>query len=242
MLSFQTKSSYNPIQVANDSSRSEAAVVLPSSWAKYDVKSLHVLREIVCTSNCRCREVFGSDDIRVDSTNHVKHRASRSILHHSLWINKDGSPFPARVGMKVRIHSTASLHEINTFNNSSQVKIDVTVHRREQCTCFDCDILSTFHVRHQADRGLIISAGHPIESSAQNSDNFISFYDSVVELLLSFCTSNYDSNDDEDGDNSEVEETRRSKRQRLNDANQESMEGRTILRNGDHVTLVRLDC
>ena len=134
--SFQSKSSHTPITTSRASSRNEAVVVLLSSWAKYDVRSLHVLREIVCISKCRCREAFGKEDIQVDSINHVKHRAARSLLHHSLWLNKDGTPFPGRVGMKIRIHSTAPISDINRFHDSVQVKVYNSIYRREQCTFF----------------------------------------------------------------------------------------------------------
>ena len=175
------------------------------------MRSLHVLREIVCISKCRCREAFGKEDIRVDSINHVKHRAARSLLHHSLWLNKDGTPFPGRVGMKIRIHSTAPISDINRFHDSVQVKLYNGIYRREQCTFFECNIHSTFHVQNSPDRGVFISDGYPIdpiERILTDAESFIKFYDSCVELLHSLCTLDYHT-DDGYNESGEVEETRR---------------------------------
>ncbi len=177
-------SSYLPTSSNLSSKQTEAVVVLPSSWARIDVRSLHVLREIACIESCRCGRTFGSSDLRVDSTNHVIKRNELSRHSDTLWINKSGVSVPSTPGMTVKFH-TANENVVSdivrTFVGFRSEKVR---YRGELCSAFNADILSTVHVRYSTDSGVYLEDGIKPGSLDANSQRM---YSSCIRYLETLC-------------------------------------------------------
>ena len=75
---FKTKASFTPYLSMTSTlgnRQKEAVVVLPSAWARMDIRSLHVIRELACIEKCRCDRHTSSSDLRMDTTRYVTKRA-----------------------------------------------------------------------------------------------------------------------------------------------------------------------
>ena len=183
---FQTKPGYSTY-ISNSSSTSnkqtEAVVVLPSSWAKLDVQSLHVLRQIACIKNCRCDRRFGSADLRVDTSNHIRRRAD--IVKHSdtLWVNKDGIPVPSSPGTQIRLHTfDDNIHSI--VLRTIQLCTEEVKYRGQLCTAFNAEIISTVHARYSSEKGTYFEHGlqpvNLVHSSHRKYEECLSFLKTLI--------------------------------------------------------------
>ena len=226
--------------------QSEAVVVLPSSWAKLDIRCLHVLREIVCLSECRCARKFGTQDLRVDSTNHVVERERLSRQMDALWTNKDGVPAPASSGATVKFHSTdVQVTEASQrLNDFKPVQVQ---YKGALCSSFNARILSTHHICHSADKGIFIETG---EEPSEMTPELHAAYTQCLEYLHDLCRRNHEDRGDADRNENEADEMNsetdspRTRRQRgKRSRHSECVEGDipSYLVPSDHVTVVQLD-
>ena len=111
--------------------QNEAVVVLPSDWAKMDIRTLPILRELICFEECHCQRVFGASDLRIDTTSHVVQREAISRQSHTLWVNKGGIPHPASIGTVLRCHFIDEDDESSTSNVPSGVSSGRTTYNTE---------------------------------------------------------------------------------------------------------------
>ena len=157
-------------------------VVLPSSWAKADVRSLHTLRELACVERCRCDRRCSPSDIRIDTTNHVVNR--EQLSHHSdcLWINKNGVPFASTPGMTIKFHS-ADGEIISSLGQRLGFKTERVRFRGELCSAFNSEIMSTLHVRYTAETDIHLEEG----MRQVQIDRSSNFYNSCLSFLEKIC-------------------------------------------------------
>ena len=164
--------------------QSECVVVRPTSWAKIDISSLHILREIACVKQCRCSPKFGSSDLRVESSNHVVRRAENSRNNSTLWANDKGVPVPTSVGMLIRIHTSTGGVLDDVHNSVPGFHYFESKFRGEVCAAFDVQVVSTLHVRNNAERGVHMEEGL---SPVFNDDRFKQAYDKCLHYLETLC-------------------------------------------------------
>ena len=236
------------------SRQSEAVVVLPSSWARMDIRTLHTLREIVCTEHCRCRRTFGKADLRIDSTSHVLNRLDVAKKNDCLWIKKDNVPFPSSVGTRINCHTSDCLHDLRLTENTTGLKVVDAKYRGQSCLSFEAEILSTVHLR-QAPSGIYLETGlrHGLSSGP-----FLSFYNLCLEYLENIsrpdCQASDETNSNtfwqsnesvkSDAERLRSQQTRRQKRARTNRGTTEVddfNENRQYLLPSDHITMLKID-
>ena len=170
--------------------QSEAVVVLPSSWAKLDVRCLHVLREIVCIQSCRCGRPLGSHDLRVGSTNHVTRRKQVSRHNNSLWVNSNGLPFASEPGMTIRMHTVNGETVSNLKSSLSGFNPKDVRYRGQTCTSFEVEIVSTVNVEYSMEAGVHLKSG--IKSGILG-DQCQNMYDSCVSFLETISRRDHES-------------------------------------------------
>lgn len=170
--------------------QSEACVVLPSSWAKLDVSSLHVLREIACIDSCRCTRDFGSSDLRVDSSTHVLKRCENSTHSDVLWVNKQGVPVPASTGTIIQFHTSILDEDLSSTISAQGISCMDSSYRGEQCASFVGEVLGTFNVLFSSERGAYIEPG--IESCPTNGCS-LEVYDSCIAFIESLLRTGHES-------------------------------------------------
>lgn len=235
----------NPAHTALARTQDEAVVVLPSSWAKMDMKCLHTLRELVCIDKCRCNRKEGSDDLRVDSTAHVVKREQMSKYSDTLWVNKDGVPVPSRQGTQVRFHSPdreALSRALTTVGCDPPVEVRF---RGEMCSGCNGTVVSTHHVRYSTDKGIFFETGlEPTKSNAVLN----SLVKDSLKYLKGLCRVNHDdvqadqrTDDDSNSSGSDTQRTRRQRQKRLKRTSSKSDEEPRYLIPSDHLTIVKLD-
>lgn len=185
--SFSTNSNYSSYlsRSTNLSKRqSEAVVVLPSSWAKLDISSLHILRELVCVKECRCHRLFGSSDLRVDTTSHVLNRIEHSRNSDTLWVSKDGIPVPSLPGIIIKLHTSDEEVVSNVHYTISEFRYKQEKFRGEVCTAFEAELISTLHVRFSSERGVYVEEGFEPHLT---DENFKSKYRSCLDYISTLC-------------------------------------------------------
>ena len=236
------KRNYNKYARKSKFSRkqAEAVVVLPTSWAKMDIASLHILREITCVTQCRCAREFGSTDIRVNSSNHVVKRGELSEHSSTLWVNKNGVPTPSYPGMQIRIHSSNAELISSLRREVRGFTFEQVEYRGEVCTALDVEIISTLHIKYSVDKGVYISDGlSPIldNSSLKNK------YEKCLQYLKTLCRDSHKSTSDLPQDPiHQLEDAPRTRRQRQkqHSATDSRVDCSTpFLIPSDHVTIVR---
>lgn len=241
---FPMKKSYThylPTSSQLSRRQSEAVVVLPSSWAKYDVRCLHVLLEIACIESCRCTRKFGSSDLRVDSAQHVTQRKRLSNYSQTLWINKEGSPEPSTPGMTVRLHTfddsiVSERCELIDDFSCKQVR-----YRGERCTSFNAEIISTINIRYSSDPGVYLEEG---SGPPQLDDSITQLHKSCIQYIEKICrvdhtstTENVQQNAEQSG---EQPQTRRQRQRQNRQLDSRLKINDRYLVPSDHVTIVRL--
>lgn len=75
-----------------------------------DIRTLPVLCEVVCVDRRLCERSFGKLNLRIDATIHVLEPEATSTHAHTLWFNKDGTPYSFSFGTVIPCHSTDELH------------------------------------------------------------------------------------------------------------------------------------
>ena len=221
----------------------EAVVVLPSSWAKLDVRSLYVLREIACIERCRCGRQEGTSDLRIDTSNHVTQRKSFSRHSDVLWVNRDGEPVASKIGMTVGFHTAdrSTLSEISSHVPELRFRNDH--HRGNPCKSFNGIIVSTIHVCYTVERGVYLEVGEqprPMTSDVKHQ------YDQCLGYIENLCRINHDaisSSEDDVGDDSgnEAPQTRRQRKKSRKSTTIRTDEELHYLIPSDHLTIVKLE-
>lgn len=245
--SFPTKSG-----VSNHSStgtkQTEAAVVLPSAWARIDIRCIHILREIVCLSKCRCVREMGASDLRVDSTNHVQNRHQLSRHADILWISKDGSPVPSWKGMEVKFHTCDGENLAQVAQRNRGVVFQEISFRGEPTTAFDAEIISNHHILYSSHNGITIETA---EQPRQMNTELKVYYDEIIQYLQIICVKNHEeartnsenADTDEDGPslNSSPQTRRQRHKQLRTPVTQIDENPPYYLIPSDHLTIVRLN-
>ena len=225
--------------------QSEAVVVLPSSWAKLDIRCIHVLRELACIAECRCHRLFGSADLRVDSTAHVLRRAEFSRNSDTLWVNRDGVPIPSTTGMKIRIH-TANGDTVSNLSQSMNLNSSEVSYRGEICTAFNAEIIGTVHIRYNSSSGISLEHGLQANSLDESSSTM---YNNCLSFLKNLCRTDHSTDDNDisaiNGDtveqNDDVPQTRRQLLNRNKKLSNRLDDETPYLVPADHLTLLRFD-
>lgn len=242
--SFPTKStfiSYVPKSPKLAKKQTEAAVVLPSSWMTIDISSLHVLRELVCIKECRCRRTFGSNDLRVDSSSHVTNRIENSQHADTLWINRDGVPTASSPGMTIRLHTSVDQDLISDQCPARDFEWKKVKFRGEVCTAFHVEIVSTVHVRYSRDRGVYLE--HGIQPHLSN-DAVSASYHSNLSTIKRLCRSHHNvpcstGNNNPAPNSRESAQTRRELYRRKSTSLNRMTDSSPYLIPSDHLTIVR---
>ena len=241
--SFPTKPGFVPY-LPNESKlscrQSEAVVVLPSSWAKTDICSLHVVRELACIESCRCHRRFGSSDLRVDSTSYVLNQDTVSQHPDTLWINHNGVPIPSSPGMSVKLHSSSSSAVTEMSRVTDGFHCEQVKYRGEICDSFNVEIVSTVHVRFSLESGVYLEEG--ISPSYLDDRSQVS-YDSCLNHLRNMCRRDHQSIPTAANDHHEEECGPQTRRQRLRQergSDRRVVGDCTYLVPSDHITIVRI--
>ena len=243
---FELKKNYThyvPTSSPLSSRQSEAVVVLPSSWARMDVRCLHVLREITCIEGCRCKRRFGASDLRVDSAKHVTERKKFSSHPRTLWVSKNGVPTPSSPGTTIRLHTFDDAVVSGMCAKVNNFSCKPVRYRGELCTSFQSEIISTIHVRFSSECGVYLEE-EEASKSAQPDDIPASTHASCLQYLATLCQSGHQSTAEESQLNQrqsdEQPQTRR-QRHRVNRRSDTRVNTKVpYLVPSDHVTLVRL--
>ena len=226
--------------------QTEAVVVLPSAWARMDVRSLHVLREMACVAECRCGRKFGTSDLRVDTSNHVVEREEITRHSDTLWINKDGVPAPSSAGMVIKLH-TFNGDIVQKIQQASTLFTSELVHyRKELCTSFDATILSTIHVSYSSTKGLYLEG----KCTAPLDEESKAAYNSCIRFVEKLCRRHHLNpseiiSDDINGTNTYIQSTDHPQTRRQRHRQHPRVDGRLeskepYLVPSDHITIVRL--
>ena len=207
--------------------KNEAVVVLPSSWAKIDVRTLTVLRNIICLETCRCLRTFGNTDLRMDSISHVTRRTEISKHGHTLWINKEGVPVPSLPGMSLKFHC------VNTGEFQGEglhyVKFTSSRYRGSECQSIIGNIEGYLTV-HQSDSGTISLKESFLSTTTDGL--FHSLYRSCLIYLRNLCKSSIPMADvQENGSN------RRSRKRRRIQTSSINLQASYLLPS-DHITIL----
>ena len=215
-------------------------VVLPSDWAKIDVRSLHVLREIACTNRCRCKRELGQEDLRIESTPIVSERSTLFSKSDYLWVNTNGVPSPAGIGSSIRLHFPS---DITLSNKEDFVQFTTTMYKRQMCKAIDGTVLGTEHVVYSSKTSASLQHGlrpSDLDFSQQK------LYSHCMPFLHELCRQSVTSNTEDDdgrtsseGSGSEVctPQTRRQKRKGAIDKKVDDV---TLLP-GDHLTILSIN-
>lgn len=222
--------------------QTQAVVVLPSTWARLDVRSLHILRDIACVHKCRCQRHFGSTDLRVDSTRHVLERHQLSERANALWVNKSGVPIPSTVGMNVRFHTTDTSNISQLLDDNDNFMNEKVQYRGENCTAYEAEILSTHHVRHSDSNGVFIETGREptIESDSLRTtlSRCITFLQTLCKKQHQDSSASSDSGSEHEQSRHNMPKTRRQReiRRKISDARLDN--DRKYILPSDHITIV----
>ena len=135
--------------------RNEAVLVLPSDWAKLDIRSIHVLREIVCLDRCRCCSLHStrvSNDIRIESTARIRDKREHEALPFSLWVNQQGVPTSATLGSRLSIHTFSDQFFSEKVKQLTWLTMRQKKYRGEVCNFFNATLISTYSVSHNLEK------------------------------------------------------------------------------------------
>lgn len=139
--------------------RNEAVVVLPSTWARLDIRSYHVLREIVCLQRCRCIATLGKEDIRIESTYRVRSKEMWKSQPFSLWVSHNGTPLQASVGSRLSLHTFGDINIPSFIRQRYKIKLVKELHRGQNCKTFQSDVFCTFMANHSSTLGVYLKEG-----------------------------------------------------------------------------------
>ncbi len=235
--------SYLPTSSQLGTRQSQAVVVLPSSWARMDVRCLHTLRDLVCLANCRCVRRFGTSDLRVDSSNHVIKREKNSMQSDTLWINKNGVPVPSSIGMTVRLHSFDDDVVSNMCSQLSGFTSQVVKYRGENCISFNGELLSTVHVRLSNESDLYLEEGM---APGLLDETTRERYNACLTFLQTLCQNHHDvevdQNEEDECPGNEQQQTRRERQRSTTNRQYDTRVNseRRYLVPSDHISIFKL--
>lgn len=160
----------------------QAVLVLPSEWAKMDIRSLHVLREITCVNTCRCFKQHGASDIRFETTPSVSSKSRISSKSDFLWTNNEGIPTPATTGATIKLSFSADPSEMTHF---PEINVQESVFRGESCYAFTASLIATEHVVHSIEKSTSIEHGLRPQMLPFHMQNT---YNEALSYLQGVCT------------------------------------------------------
>lgn len=162
----------------------EAVVVLPSSWARMDLRCIHILRQIACLTSCRCNtRTTTSNDIRIEESAIVTAKKRTSTRPCSLWVNDNGVPIQAPLHSILTLHTFVEYQLPAALSDSIQTDFRRVKHRGEDSHAFNCVLLSTYTVQHSEADGSYLALGQ--EKSTQRVSN--SFLTHCLSCLNNLC-------------------------------------------------------
>ena len=226
--------------INNRNKRNQAVVVLPSSWAKLDIRSYHVLREIACIKACRCFPNQASDDVRFESTPRVRLKSTWKTQPFSLWVSRKGLPVQASVGTRLSLHMFGD-HEVpSNIQELFNLRLVRKENRGHNCKAFNADVLCTFMVAHSTDSRLFLQDG--LEPPANQPVTHQDFLEKCVKYLVSKSIT-FSTKASEDGSSEEVNDTdgqraNNRKRKRPSTPDDDLDEAALKLRPGDLITFL----
>lgn len=175
---------------ASSRKKGEAVVVLPSDWARLDIRSLHVVRELACIQKCTCKITPHASDIRIETTRSVTDQSGISRKSDYLWTNNNGTPSPAISGSSVRLFFSTEPSDHPSF---AQVRPERTTFRGDVCYSLKATVLSTEHVIHNC------TDNHPVPATIEHglSPSNLTFrqhsmYAEAIPLLKKLCAQSED--------------------------------------------------
>lgn len=215
----------------------QAVVILPSSWAKVDVRCIHALKELVCLDSCRCSRPRGKSDLRINSAPHVVRRAELSTHSDTLWINKDGVPRPAIINMVIRFQSIDIERKVELNTKLPAIGFFETTYRKESCLGFDGKVACTLHVRKNEGGELSFDDG--LENASLPAE-FKSFLNSALQRLREQSSSSANTGVSKNHASNVPNSTRRSSRLSSNHVHVQELNSNTIhVVPSDHITVVQ---
>lgn len=158
----------------------KAVLVIPSEWAIMDIRSLHVLRELVCLDSCLCSRSFGQTDLRFVNHHEVisTSTASRSDC---LFVNSDGTPFAATTGASVELHFPPDICSPSVLG---RVSLGRGIFGLESSMTLSGVVSSTEHVVHSSASSTAIEHGLPFTHSSFEQHEL---YMRCMPLLIELC-------------------------------------------------------
>ena len=168
--------------VAGNNNR--AVVILPSSWARFDIQCIHILSDIVCLERCRCFPSPRAHDVRIEASQRVAKKNSFSTQPVSLWINKDGVPYQALVGTTVSVHTYSDQVLPIPISSTSTLSLKSKMYDGEECKYFDATVLCSFTVNHSITAGSWIAKGLPMMSAIAGLHSFVNDTVQYLERLI----------------------------------------------------------
>lgn len=180
----------------NSSNKTDAVRVLPSQWARFDVRCFHTLRGLVCLSQCKCFPRNGDDDVRIESVPRVSdsHYSTSDGHIQSLWVSSDGQPVRAMCGSRIRIHTFNDQVLPSSFIHHPQFNFRSTVFRGESSRYIDGSVLCTFGVHYTATHGARLRSEQPL---SMHERSITSFVDDCCIHLQKLCEASRDSENDD---------------------------------------------
>lgn len=157
----------------NSGKRNQAVVILPSEWARLDIRCIHTLRDFICIDGCRCHPKKNSNDIRIESSNRVKNGARFMNQSISQWVNHKGLPTQADTGSSIRLHTFHDTVLPQDIRRLTSVTLRKAFYRNEDCMSFDATLLCTCSVVVSEDRSLRLQHSLFYNQSQMPSPSFI---------------------------------------------------------------------
>lgn len=128
----------------------------PLSCAESVEEWLSVLRELVCLLNFWCLQPLESSDLQMDFPGQVTQKGELLTNSYVLWVNGDGVPVPASLGMEIKLHTT-SCTEPSKMNNF--VKYENISYLGEVCMSFKKKVMNTVCSHFSTTNGILLDHG-----------------------------------------------------------------------------------
>ena len=115
----------------------------------------------------------------MDSTSHVINRAELVRRREAFWVNNEGIPVASTQGMTIRVHTPMDTTVQQMAGIIEGFTSNLVEFRKETCTSFEANIISTVHVRFSSAKGLYLEHGLQPEI---NDDNFKERYKNCCSI------------------------------------------------------------
>ena len=187
------KTDGNKSTILSHGRRNEAVLVLPSAWARMDIRCLHMLSEIACLEYCRCvSSTMSTNDVRIETTSRVIQKIEVSHRSFSLWVNRNEVTFQAPLGSCVSLHTFSDQNFPIPRHQLSNVVMKQKIYRGEPTNYFNCFLLATFCVQHSQSKGLHICPGM---TPSNYEEDMNPFFKQCVEHLSNLCQQSTQNNE-----------------------------------------------